>query len=31
MDTLIGPVMVAGSDGFDGHWPTCIGVGRSFR
>ena len=31
MDTLIGPVMVAGSWGFDGRWRTYIGVGRIFR
>ena len=31
MDTLIGPVMVAGSWGFDGRWRTCLGVGRLFR
>ncbi len=30
MDTLIGPVMVAGSAGFDGRWRTYIGVGRIF-
>ena len=28
MDTLVGPVMVAGSWGFDGRWRTYIGVGR---
>jgi len=31
MDTLIGPVMVAGSWGFDGRWRTYLGVGRLFR
>ena len=31
MDTLIGPVMVAGSAGFDGRWRTYFGVGRIFR
>ena len=31
MDTLIGPVMVAGSWSFDGRWRTYIGVGRIFR
>ena len=31
MDTLVGPVMVAGSWGFDGRWRTYIGVGRLFR
>jgi hypothetical protein len=30
-DTLIGPVMVAGSAGFDGRWRTYVGVGRFFR
>jgi NTE family protein len=31
MDTLVGPVMVAGSWGFDGRWRTYLGVGRIFR
>ncbi len=31
MDTLIGPVILAGSAGFDGRWRTYIGVGRLFR
>lgn len=31
MDTLIGPVMLAGSAGFDGRWRTYIGVGRIFK
>ena len=31
MDTLLGPVIVAGSWGFDGRWRTYIGVGRLFR
>jgi NTE family protein len=31
MDTLIGPVMLAGSAGFDGRWRTFLGVGRLFR
>lgn len=31
MDTLLGPVMVGGSAGFDGRWRTYIGVGRIFR
>jgi NTE family protein len=31
MDTLIGPVIVAGSWGFDGRWRTYLGVGRIFR
>ena len=31
MDTLIGPVLLAGSWGFDGRWRTYIAVGRVFR
>ena len=31
MDTLFGPVIVAGSGGFDGRWRTYFGVGRIFR
>jgi NTE family protein len=31
MDTLLGPVIVGGSAGFDGRWRTYIGVGRLFR
>jgi len=31
MDTIIGPVMLAGSWSFDGRWRTYIGVGRLFR
>ncbi len=31
MDTLLGPVIVAGSAGFDGRWRTYLGVGRIFR
>jgi NTE family protein len=31
MDTLIGPVILAGSAGFDGRWRTYVGVGRIFR
>ena len=31
LDTLVGPVMVAGSWGFDGRWRTYLGVGRIFR
>ena len=31
MDTLIGPVMIAGSGGFDGRWRTFLGVGKVFR
>lgn len=30
-DTLIGPMIVAGSAGFDGRWRTYVGVGRIFR
>ena len=30
MDTLVGPVILAGSAGFDGRWRTYIGVGRIF-
>ena len=30
MDTLIGPVILAGSAGFDGRWRTYLGVGRLF-
>ncbi len=30
MDTLIGPVIFAGSAGFDGGWRTYVGVGRIF-
>jgi NTE family protein len=31
MDTLVGPVTVAGDWGFDGRWRTYLGVGRTFR
>jgi NTE family protein len=31
MDTLIGPIMLAGSSSFDGRWRTYFGVGRIFR
>ncbi|MCC6165506.1 MAG: patatin-like phospholipase family protein [Acidobacteria bacterium] len=31
MDTLLGPVLVAGTAGFDGRWRTYFGVGRIFR
>lgn len=31
LDTLLGPVILAGSGGFDGRWRTYIGVGRIFR
>ena len=30
MDTLVGPVMIGGSWGFDGRWRTYFGVGRLF-
>jgi NTE family protein len=31
MDTIVGPVILAGEWGFDGRWRTYIGVGRVFR
>jgi NTE family protein len=31
MDTLVGPVILAGSWSFDGRWRTYLGVGRVFR
>lgn len=31
MDTLVGPVMLAGTWGFDGRWRTYLGIGRTFR
>jgi NTE family protein len=31
MDTLVGPVIIAGSWGFDGRWRTYLAVGRTFR
>ena len=31
MDTLLGPVIIAGSWGFDGRWRSYVGVGRIFR
>jgi len=31
MDTIVGPVLLAGSAGFDGRWRTYIGIGRIFR
>ena len=31
MDTIVGPVVIAGSWGFDGRWRTYFGVGRTFR
>ena len=30
LDTIVGPVILAGSAGFDGSWRTYIGVGRIF-
>ena len=30
-DTLVGPVMVATSMGFDGRWRFYVGIGRIFR
>src|SRR5262245_42651753 len=31
MDTIVGPVIVAGAWGFDGRWRTYLGIGRLFR
>lgn len=31
MDTLVGPVVLAGSWSFDGRWRTYLGIGRVFR
>jgi len=31
MDTIVGPVVVAGSWSFDGRWRTYLGIGRTFR
>jgi NTE family protein len=31
MDTIVGPVVLAGSWSFDGRWRTYLGVGRVFR
>ncbi len=31
MDTLVGPVILGGSAGFDGRWRTYVGVGRLFN
>jgi NTE family protein len=31
MDTLVGPVVIAGSWGFDGRWRSYLGIGRVFR
>jgi NTE family protein len=30
MDTLVGPVILGGTAGFDGRWRTYVGVGRVF-
>ena len=30
VDTLVGPVIVAASAGFNGRWRTYLGVGRIF-
>lgn len=31
MDTIVGPVILAGSWSFDGRWRTYFGIGRTFR
>jgi NTE family protein len=31
MDTLVGPLVLAGSWSFDGRWRTYLGIGRVFR
>ncbi len=31
MDTIVGPVILAGSWSFDGRWRTYLGIGRAFR
>jgi NTE family protein len=31
VDTLIGPMLLGGSGGFDGRWRTYVGIGRLFR
>jgi NTE family protein len=31
MDTIVGPVVLAGSWSFDGRWRTYLGIGRVFR
>jgi NTE family protein len=31
MDTIVGPVMLAGTWSFDGRWRTYLGIGRTFR
>ena len=30
MDTIVGPVAVGGTAGFDGRWRTYVGIGRIF-
>jgi hypothetical protein len=31
MDTLVGPVVIAGAWSFDGRWRTYLAAGRTFR
>ena len=31
LETLVGPMIMAGSAGFDGRWRTYLGIGRLFR
>ena len=31
LDTIIGPMMLAGSWSFDGRWRTYVNIGRTFR
>jgi NTE family protein len=31
LDTLVGPVVLAGTWSFDGRWRTYLGIGRTFR
>ncbi len=31
LETLVGPMILAGSAGFDGRWRTYLGIGRLFR
>ena len=31
LETLIGPMILAGSVGFDGRWRSYLGIGRLFR
>ena len=31
LETLVGPMVLAGSAGFDGRWRTYLGIGRLFR